>query len=70
MEKAVIVIRSYLSCDAYVFEDMSYRLDEIDKLKSRVGDRDVEFVKGRNTFTGRLVDEEFFESMIKRYFER
>lgn len=70
LEKAKIEIRSYLSCDAYVFEGMSYRLNEIDKLKNEVGDRDVEFIKGRNTFTGMLVDQEFFESMKKHYFER
>lgn len=70
LEKAKIEIRSYLSCDAYVFEGMPYRLNEIDKLKNKVGDRDVEFIKGRNTFTGMLVDQEFFESMKKHYFER
>lgn len=70
LEKAKIEIRSYISCDAYVFEGMPYRLNEIDKLKNAVGDRDIEFIKGRNTFMGKLVDEEFFESMKKHYFEK
>ena len=67
MAKVIIEIRSYISCDAYVFEGSPYRLDEVDTLKDKVGNRAVEFIKGKNTFTGKLIDDEFYNSMIKRY---
>lgn len=70
MNKVIIEIRSYISCDAYVFEGMSYGLNKINTLKDKVGNREIEFIKGKNTFTGKLVDDEFFNSMIKRYTER
>lgn len=68
MEYVEVVIRSWLNFDGYECEGHGYKLDEIDKLKEVVGDREIVWLKGKNTFTGNIVGDKFVEQMKERYY--
>ena len=61
-----IEIVSRINADGYIINDKFYYCNEIDKIKNLIGDEPVSFVKGRNTFAGEEVSDEFFYSMIER----
>lgn len=58
-----VTIRSWLNFDGFDCNGKSYRLDELDKLKEVIGNQEVNFVRGKNTFTGKPVSDKFYESM-------
>ena len=62
-----ITVRSFISFDGYEFCGEAYSLGEIEKLKEKVAGRMINWHKGKNTFTGELVSDEFMLSMIGRY---
>ena len=64
-----VVVRSYLNFDGFECEGETYKLPEITKLKTRVAGREINWIKGKNTFTGKIISDKFFASMISLYEE-
>lgn len=59
-----VVVRSWLNCDGYECEGKSYKLDQIEQLKEAIAGREINWIRGKNTFTGNLVSDKFMETMI------
>ena len=58
-----IKVRSWLNHDGYEVDGRAYRLDQIDELKEIIGDREINWIRGKNTFTGEPVSDKFMQNM-------
>lgn len=70
MAKIKITVVSGINADYYDVrsEELGNRTFgcwEKKELKAFIGDREVEWVKGRNVFRGDTVDDKFFNSMVE-----
>ena len=63
-----VYVRSFLSCDGYECKGQMIPCYHLDELKSLVGDDIIIWEKGKNTFAGDLVSDEFMDRMIKHYY--
>lgn len=59
-----VIVRSWINYDGFEVNGKSYRLDQIDKLREVIGDQKINWIRGKNTFTGKPVSDEFMQSMI------
>lgn len=64
-DKVKVVVRSFLSYDGYECGDRTFGCWEKKELKQYLEGKDVEWVKGLNTFTGKQVSDEFFNLMVR-----
>jgi len=64
-----ITVRSWLNADGFECDGKCYYLDKVDKLKEYVNGEDIVWEKGKNTFSGKIISDKFFESMIGRYYD-
>ena len=62
-----IIVRSWLNFDGYECCGRSFNLSQIDELKEMVAGKVINWYKGKNTFTGELVSDDFMSDMIARY---
>ena len=58
-----VTIRSWLNHDGYECEGRGYKMDELSELKSIIGDRPVNWCRGKNTFAGKPVSDKFMQDM-------
>ncbi len=61
-----VTIRSWLNYDGYECEGHGYKMDELSELKSVIGDRPVNWCRGKNTFAGKPVSNKFMQDMKMR----
>lgn len=64
-----VTIMSRLNVDCFVCEGKDFIWSDTKGLKEFVGDREVNWVRGRNVFTGEPVSDTYFNSMKERYEE-
>ena len=62
-----IIVRSWINFDGYECCGKSFNLSQIDELKEMVAGKVINWYKGKNTFTGELVSDDFMLNMISRY---
>ena len=64
-----IEVTSHLSFDGYDCEGKSFYRTEIAELKEQVAGRKITWIRGKNVFKGTPVSDDFFNSMVNRYYE-
>lgn len=64
-----ITVTSHLNYDGYDCENRSFYRTEIAELKEQIAGREIIWIKGKNVFRGTPVSDEFFNSMVDRYYK-
>ena len=59
-----VIVRSWISYDGFEVNGKPYRLDQIDKLKEVIGNQKINWIRGKNTFTGKPVSDKFMQRMM------
>ena len=63
-----VIITSHLNFDGFDIGNKSYKLDQLDALRSEIGNRKINWVRGVNIFANRKpVSDKFMQLMIDRY---
>ena len=65
MNKVEVTGFSGINYDGYRVDDKYFICSEKDKVKAEVGEREIIWKKGKNSFTGKPVGDTFFEIMKK-----
>ena len=63
-----VIIRSWLSYDGYECCGKTFKLDKIKELKELVAGREINWIKGQNTFAGKPVSDRFAKDMKELYY--
>ena len=64
-----IEVTSHLSFDSYDCEGRSFYWTQVDELKEQVAGRKITWIRGKNVFKGTPVSDDFFNSMVNKYYE-
>ena len=65
MDTVEVTVFSGLNYDGYLVNGKYFICNEKDKVRAEVGDRQIIWKKGKNTFTGKTVGDTFLECMKK-----
>lgn len=63
-----VIVRSWLNYDGYICEGKTFKLDKIKELKELVAGREINWIKGQNTFAGKPVSDRFAKDMKELYY--
>lgn len=65
MDKVEVTVFSGVNYDGYKVDNEYFICNEADKVRAEIGEREIIWKKGKNSFTGKPVGDTFFEIMKK-----
>ena len=69
MASVDVTIMSRLNVDCFVCEGKDFIWSDTKGLKDFVGDREINWIRGKNVFTSEPVSNTYFNRMKERYYE-